>query len=751
MKLIYIVMLLLSITSLSYAKIITIYVNSHLNKEETFDRWNPTLKVLQDNLPQHKFKLLPIKPSDVEKIKKALDKKEIDFLITQPAIFSELQHSHGVIGILSMANSFQMSKFGSVFITHKDSNIKTINDIEGKKIVAVAPLGFGGWLIGYNELYDNGIDPLKDDKVTFLGKQHKVVDAVAKREYEVGVIKTGMLEKLISKGFIKEETLRVINEQKEYSNIKVSTKLFPEWVFARAKHIDTHLANEVFQLMTSIKPTDEAAIKGEYYHWHLLEDYSVVDDLFQKFKLGRYEGLPEYDLTTLIKVMFITFLVMSILGTLIIFSMRYKLLKEIKSELEIEVKNKTSELQEKNEILTFETNLSKAILNNSPNIIITTINGKKLNTVNRAFLEFFKSKDIEEFSKKHECICNLFEDKDGYISKKREDINWVNDIENRPNKLYKVLIKRDEKEYIFKVTATKLNSTTQNLFLVIFTDITKIENYQNELKEQIKSAIEKNRKQEQFLIQQSKIISMSSLMTWIAHHWRQPLNVISILLQDLEIKIALEDKVDEKEVSRVHQRILEIIQSLSNMINDFASLFRKSEEKTKFNILEAVENLTFFVSKELLYNNIIIKFELINDLNENIDKKNYSKYNIENFDTINYYNEFRHSLLNLIDNAKNAILKYREVNNLKEYQGAILIRLQRVDDFVYIKIKDNGIGVDESIKDKIFEPYFTTQEVGKGTGLGLYSSKNIIEMNMNGLLTLENSESGAEFIVKLHI
>jgi signal transduction histidine kinase len=64
-------------------------------------------------------------------------------------------------------------------------------------------------------------------------------------------------------------------------------------------------------------------------------------------------------------------------------------------------------------------------------------------------------------------------------------------------------------------------------------------------------------------------------------------------------------------------------------------------------------------------------------------------------------------------------------------------------------ITDNGGGIPESVMDKIFAPYFTTKEKGKGTGIGLYMSKVIIEENMGGRLSVRNIEGGAEFRIEI--
>jgi len=105
-----------------------------------------------------------------------------------------------------------------------------------------------------------------------------------------------------------------------------------------------------------------------------------------------------------------------------------------------------------------------------------------------------------------------------------------------------------------------------------------------------------------------------------------------------------------------------------------------------------------------------------------------------------YKSEFSQVVLNIINNAID-VLKERDVKDKK-----IWIRI----DGGVIEIEDNGGGVDESIKHKIFEPYFTTKFQSQGTGIGLYMSKIIITQRFNGELLVRNSKNGAVFIIKLN-
>jgi signal transduction histidine kinase len=76
--------------------------------------------------------------------------------------------------------------------------------------------------------------------------------------------------------------------------------------------------------------------------------------------------------------------------------------------------------------------------------------------------------------------------------------------------------------------------------------------------------------------------------------------------------------------------------------------------------------------------------------------------------------------------------------------------ISRKKDKIVIAISDNGGGIPDDIINRVFEPYYSTKEEGKGTGIGLYMSKVIIEKNMNGRLYCENIENGAKFIIELN-
>jgi signal transduction histidine kinase len=167
---------------------------------------------------------------------------------------------------------------------------------------------------------------------------------------------------------------------------------------------------------------------------------------------------------------------------------------------------------------------------------------------------------------------------------------------------------------------------------------------------------------------------------------------------------------------------------MSNTIDDFRNFFRKDKEQVEFDIKEAIEKTLNLQKAQLKNHNIDVITKL-----EPIKIKGYK-------------NEFMQIILNLISNAKDAIEEKRKEKG--NFKGEIIITSKKENNNIIIEIEDNGGGIKNEIKERIFEPYFTTKEEGKGTGMGLYMVKEIVE-RMNGKIEVENTQKGAKFKIIL--
>ncbi|MBF0486562.1 MAG: PAS domain S-box protein [Nitrospirae bacterium] len=276
--------------------------------------------------------------------------------------------------------------------------------------------------------------------------------------------------------------------------------------------------------------------------------------------------------------------------------------------------------------------------------------------------------------------------------------------------------------------------------LQIATDITERKEIEEELKNLninleriVVEETQKRRQQEQMLIQQSKMASMGEMIGSIAHQWRQPLNAISLNIQD--IKDAYEyGELNKEYIDNMVEISNEQVSFMAKTIDDFRNFFRPSKEKTVFNVVTSLKDILSMFTD--IFEKSSIKMEIFYNNNDDLN-------------CLGHPNEFKQVILNLINNSKDAIVMRRANDHEVCLKGSIKIDVKKEYQFIDITISDNGGGIPESIIDRVFEQYFTTKPSDIGTGVGLYMSKAIIETNMDGRLTVRNIEGGAEFKITM--
>lgn len=284
------------------------------------NEWQPTIDYLQSSLPQYEFKLVPVPPIELKRIKALVASREIDFVITQPAIYVDLELNFGISRILTMVKKGGLAEFGSTLITRSDSGIKTINDLHGKTIGGAARLGFGGWLVGYKEMLNHGFDPYKDAKaVKFLGDQPKEIQAVIDGVVDAAVIRTGVLEKLSASHRIHFDDFRVL-APKQYSGfpLAVSSALYPEWAFAKTRNASNKLSKAVALCLLSLESDNPVNQKAGFQEWTLPYDYQPVHALLKDLRVEPYKDYGLISLRGFIAQHTIEALVIFILATSIL-------------------------------------------------------------------------------------------------------------------------------------------------------------------------------------------------------------------------------------------------------------------------------------------------------------------------------------------------------------------------------------------------------------------------------------------------
>jgi len=257
------------------------------------------------------------------------------------------------------------------------------------------------------------------------------------------------------------------------------------------------------------------------------------------------------------------------------------------------------------------------------------------------------------------------------------------------------------------------------------TDITELETYRNHLEERVQHEIAKNREQEHMLIQQSKLAALGDMLVAVAHHWRQPLTTLSLILQDLPDAFEI-GELDHDYLMNVVDESMDHIRHLSNTIDEFSAFFKGSGHHTDISVMGALHAVRSLYNTPAL--NAYIAIEIKGD----------------DFTLHGDANAFRQVLLNLITNAIDILTQQHEKS---AKTGTIWIHIDA--DSQRIVITDSGGGIAESELFRVFDPYFTTKKSGSGHGMGLYIAQMIIQHQFQGKIDVENTNQGARFTLAL--
>ncbi|MEA1956283.1 MAG: ATP-binding protein [Campylobacterota bacterium] len=309
---------------------------------------------------------------------------------------------------------------------------------------------------------------------------------------------------------------------------------------------------------------------------------------------------------------------------------------------------------------------------------------------------------LENFNKEEHLLSDFFNTK---------DIKLINQhISNNDSSPFEIKLRYNDKKIPIMAQEYFGNINQKPVVVSIFRDLRSIK------------AIEKeSNKKDLILFQQSKMIQMGDMVNMIAHQWRQPLNAISAssskILLEKELNILSDD-----EFINSNYFIQSQCQKMSKVINTFLNYSNPSKEMTEFKIIDMINDILELV--ETQFNNHNIKI-IVEDKNKIAISVN------------GYCNMLEQVIINLLMNARDA---YSEIDSTNNKQIYITIHTNKT-----ITITDYAGGITQENQEKLFTPYFTTKEQGKGTGLGLYMSKRIINEQFNGDLIYKSIDGGSIF------
>jgi len=251
-----------------------------------------------------------------------------------------------------------------------------------------------------------------------------------------------------------------------------------------------------------------------------------------------------------------------------------------------------------------------------------------------------------------------------------------------------------------------------------------LDNLNHDLEERIKEEVTLREANHKLYEQQAKMAAMGEMMDAVAHQWKQPLNALSLmtdmLRDDFKSGSVTQDYIDELTTDAQGQ-----IEHMVNTLNEFRNFFRPKDIAESFGIKRCIQSVLLLINDEILQNSINIHIQ---------NEKEILLHGIEN--------EFKHLVLNIINNAKDAF------NERDVKQRDIYINFYQEDSHINVEIEDNAGGISEDVINDIFKPEVTTKEEGKGTGIGLYMSMQIAQ-KLGGSLSVCNTDQGALFQLEI--
>lgn len=364
------------------------------------------------------------------------------------------------------------------------------------------------------------------------------------------------------------------------------------------------------------------------------------------------------------------------------------------------------------------------ILDASPSFMLTMLEGE-VEFINKTFLRFMGHDSLEAFRSSGDSLIN-------HIEKIEEDSDelfdanmWLQYIINNPDRQHIAYLRgvTGELSVPYIIQYSKFPELERYLFT--FSNITQLEARKDKFEQIALDAQKEIALKQRMLEMQSRQAQMGEMIGAIAHQWKQPLNALGLIMQDIEDAYSF-GEIDEKYISEVVETGMRNIRYMAQTIDDFRDFFKPNKSKKHFQVKKAILDVLELLGKQYQNNGITVAIDELHP-----------------FTLYGHINEFKQVIINLLNNARDAFID----NEIAARH--VTITIDATEEKGSVRVKDNAGGVAEKIMGRMFEPYVTTKSEEKGTGIGLYMSKVIIENSLGGSINVANYEDengkGAEF------
>ena len=241
---------------------------------------------------------------------------------------------------------------------------------------------------------------------------------------------------------------------------------------------------------------------------------------------------------------------------------------------------------------------------------------------------------------------------------------------------------------------------------------------------------------EKKLIHADRMASLGEMASGIAHEINQPLNTISLVMDNILYDIAKDENTVNNYLEKKSNKIFENITRIRNIIDHIRAFSSTQDDYflAGFDINSSINNAVSMITEQFKHLAIILNLQL----EENLPL------------IIGNTFKFEQVILNLLSNAKDALLEKKSKQSA-DFAMFIDIKSFKENEYLIIEITDNGTGIHEEDFEHIMLPFYTTKETGKGTGLGLSISYQIIKEIDGSIELINNKLHGTTFRIILKI
>jgi len=262
--------------------------------ERCLEKWGPTAEYLTHEILGDAF---VIKPLAHDEVGPTVQRKEVEFILTSPSSYVELERFYNASRIVTLKN-LHLEKaytvYAAVIFRKSDcDDIHVLADLKDRTFMAVDEQSFGGWQMAWRELVGAGIDPRRHfSDLQFGGTHDAVIHAVREGKVDAGTVRADTLERMAMEGKIRLHEFRVIHEQRGAKvdlPFPCSTRVYPEWPLAKAEHTPDRLAEKVAAALEKMSPGSPVAQAARCAGWTIPRNYQSVHDCLKELRIGPYK------------------------------------------------------------------------------------------------------------------------------------------------------------------------------------------------------------------------------------------------------------------------------------------------------------------------------------------------------------------------------------------------------------------------------------------------------------------------------